>query len=253
MPISQDHHDLFRSSDISDKLDLLQSLLDSKDLTSDKALALLNIIRGEFEQPQRHNSSVYRRYSQVMEFLHKQMPEVYEQVVNAWQQRRPVAPSTKPTIQSLISEPMKAASETTRTIEAEAGLEEPREDIEEPAKGGHETISRAEPQEALKEEIGETEEEHEESEEEHEEESEKEETEKEEEIEEESEKETEKEEEKENDNDKEEESEEENHEEEEKNEEELAEKEEGKSEELEEERARGEEQEENTEAEETED
>ena len=46
MDTFQNRHALFRgSSTVSDKLDLFQSLLDSKDLTADQALALLNVIR----------------------------------------------------------------------------------------------------------------------------------------------------------------------------------------------------------------
>ncbi len=43
MPISKDHHDLFHGSSTLDKINLFQTLLDSKDLTSMEALALLTI------------------------------------------------------------------------------------------------------------------------------------------------------------------------------------------------------------------
>jgi hypothetical protein len=96
MPISQGHRDLFRDPNTVDKLNFFQSLLDSKDLISDLALALINIIRSELERPQRQSASAYRRYSEVTGSLCKQMPEVYGQVVEAWQQRRQEASSVKP-------------------------------------------------------------------------------------------------------------------------------------------------------------
>src|ERR1051325_366668 len=185
MPLSQDHHDLFHQPTVSDHLNLFQSLLDTKDLTSEKALALHNIIRTELERPQQ-NRSVYRRYSQVMESLHREMPEVYEQVVNGWQEKRQVITST----------PRAVEAERTPAAESEAEFEEPRAGIQESGKGGPETSPQEESQETLEKEGEEPEEEHEESEEE--EETEKEETEKEEEREEESEEEAEPEEEKEN-------------------------------------------------------
>ncbi len=132
MSISQDHHNLFRNSDTTDKLNLLQSLLDSKDLTSEQAFALLNIVRTELEQSQRRNSSVYRRYSGVMESLRKQMPEVYEQVVNTWQYRRQDVSSAKSPLHSLMQEPVGAGSGTTLTTES-------KEVFEEHAKDGNET------------------------------------------------------------------------------------------------------------------
>lgn len=82
------HHDLFHSSDIFDHLSLFQSLLDSRDLTADQAFALLHTIRLELETPQAHRSMAYTRYGQVMESLHREMPDVYEQLVNAWKTKR---------------------------------------------------------------------------------------------------------------------------------------------------------------------
>src|ERR1051325_6971899 len=169
MPLSQDHHDLFHQPTVSDHLNLFQSLLDTKDLTSEKALALHNIIRTELERPQQ-NRSVYRRYSQVMESLHREMPEVYEQVVNGWQEKRQVITST----------PRAVEAERTPAAESEAEFEEARAGIQESGKGGPETSQQEESQETLEKEGEEPEEE-----------TEKEETEKEEKLEEEREEETE--------------------------------------------------------------
>ena len=90
MPTSQNQRDLFRPPSTLDKLNFFQSLLDSKDLICDLALAFILIIRAELEQPQKQSPSVYRRYAEVITGLCVQMPEVYEQVVAAWQQRRPI-------------------------------------------------------------------------------------------------------------------------------------------------------------------
>jgi len=90
MPTSQNYRDLFHPPSTLDKLNFFQSLLDSKELICDLALAFILIIRAELEQPQKQSPSAYRRYSEVITYLCVQMPEVYEQVVDAWQQRRPV-------------------------------------------------------------------------------------------------------------------------------------------------------------------
>lgn len=88
MSIPQGRRDLFRNPNTVDKLNFLQTLLESKDLISDLALALINIIRSELEQPQKQNAAAYRRYSQVITSLCTQVPDVYEHVVKAWWQRR---------------------------------------------------------------------------------------------------------------------------------------------------------------------
>src|SRR5512142_3059147 len=88
MPLSLNHRDLFHIPDTMDKLNLLQSLSYYKDLTSDHALALINIVRADLEQPQGASASMYRRYSEVTTSLRRQMPDVYEQMAAAWQQRR---------------------------------------------------------------------------------------------------------------------------------------------------------------------
>ena len=95
MPTSQNHRDLFRIPNTSDRLNLLEALMDLKDLTSDLALALINIVRAELEQPQKQNASVYRRYAEVIICLYRQMPEVYQQMVQAWQEMRRGAQSTR--------------------------------------------------------------------------------------------------------------------------------------------------------------
>lgn len=88
MPTSQCPRDLFCPPSTLDELNFFRSLLDSKDLTCNLTLALINIVRAELEKPQKQGPAAYRRYSEVVTSLYKQMPDVYEQVVAAWQQRR---------------------------------------------------------------------------------------------------------------------------------------------------------------------
>lgn len=108
MPTSQSHRDLFRPSNTLDELNLFRSLVDARDLTSDLTLALINIVRSDLEKPQKQSPTAYRRYSEVITCLDKQMPELYEQVVAAWQQRRPV----------VIARPMGSAQQESRPSEA---------------------------------------------------------------------------------------------------------------------------------------
>ena len=116
--MSQNHRDLFRIPSTADKLNLLQALLDLKDLTSDLALALIIIIRAELVQPQKQSASVYRRYTEIIRCLCAQMPEVYEQVVRAWQQRHQAANLPL----SPMQEAEQAASETVHAMESEEEL-----------------------------------------------------------------------------------------------------------------------------------
>lgn len=164
VPISRDHRELFRIPNTLDKLNLLQYLAGGQDLTSDLALALINIIRAELEHPQKQTSSAYRRYSEVTASLHRQMPEVYEQMATAWQQRRRGDASVASPLRSLMPKPVKAASGATYPAESREG-EEAAEADEEPAKGGRGATDRAEPGETHEEELEETKEEHEEPEE----------------------------------------------------------------------------------------
>lgn len=90
MPTSQNYRDLFRHPSTVDKLNFFQSLLNAKDLISDLALALIIVIRAELEKPNQQSPAAYRRYAEVITTLCTQMPEIYEQVSDAWRQRRPI-------------------------------------------------------------------------------------------------------------------------------------------------------------------
>jgi len=84
MPISQDHRDLFHSSAALDKIKLFQSLLESQDLTSMEALALLNSIHAELESPHGHDPAIFRQYAEAMEALRLKMPDVHKEVAEKW-------------------------------------------------------------------------------------------------------------------------------------------------------------------------
>ena len=126
MSLSQDHSNLFRRSDVTDKLSLLQSLLDSRDLTPVQAIALLNNIRAELETPQTNRSSVYRRYAQVMESLRRAMPEVHEEVVQAWETKKATLQTQGEAEENEEVEVEEVVSELGEEIEIES--EEPSKD-----------------------------------------------------------------------------------------------------------------------------
>ena len=158
MPDSRNHYDLFRKSSAAEKLDLFQSLLDSKDLTFDQALALLRTIRADLENPKANRSSVYVRYGQLMESLHKQMPEVYEQVANAWRTKRGLLhsePGTTGTV--LTSQPReKSLSSEDYAKEPAAGYKQ----VEEHTKSDQQAVHTTVPEEEAMIEIGGKEDEH---------------------------------------------------------------------------------------------
>ncbi len=164
MPISENHRDLFFHSATSGKLDLFRSLLESKDLTFDEALALLSAVHAELEQPKAHPSSMYIHYADMVEYLHQQMPEIHDQVVNAWRARRGVVPAEKKPVEGLLGIQAPARSESTE--ESMEGFVEDGKIEEQPAKVDHEAIHTTDSKEELEGEVKEGEEEHEEAEEE---------------------------------------------------------------------------------------
>src|SRR6266540_2805011 len=131
MTTPRNHRDLFIHSDISHKLDLFQSLLDSKDLTFDEALALLSAVHAELRHPKVHPSSMYIRYAEAVESLHQQMSDVHDQVVNAWQAKRGIIHSGKNSVEA-NEEPVEAVEKGEEEHEeTEEGPEEENEDEKE--------------------------------------------------------------------------------------------------------------------------
>ena len=149
---------LFRKSSAAEKLDLFQSLLDSKEISVDTALALLSTIRVELEHPKANPSSVYVRYGQLVDILHAQMPEVYDQVANAWRTRRGLLQSEQSvTGKAIVSQPEETPSASEEYTEDFAtGYRQ----VQEPAKSDHQTVHSTEPQEEVSVEVGGKEEEH---------------------------------------------------------------------------------------------
>ncbi|MCL4529888.1 MAG: ABC transporter permease [Chloroflexi bacterium] len=82
-----DHKDLFGKTGPGDMLDYLQSHLQARDLSRDEALAILGAVHVELTNPKDSNRGVYQKYSQFMEALHSEMPDVHDFVVSAWGER----------------------------------------------------------------------------------------------------------------------------------------------------------------------
>src|SRR5215212_4765385 len=145
MSISENHRDLFFHSATSGKLDLFQSLLDSKDLTFEEALALLSAVHAELEQPKAHLSSMYIHYAEMVESLHQQMPEIHDQVVDAWRAQRGIVGFTPNSVQGLLGSLARTGAKPTGE-DSEEFVEDGKIGIE-LAKGGHETIHSVESKE----------------------------------------------------------------------------------------------------------
>ena len=158
MPDSGNRQHLFRKSSAAEKLDLFQSLLDSKEITVDTALALLSTIRAELENPKANPSSVYVRYGQLVESLYKQMPDMYDQIVSAWRTRRGLLQSEQGiTGKSIASQPGEKPETSQEYGEDFAtGYRQ----VQGPAKGDQQAVHSIGPHEEVSVEVGGLEEEH---------------------------------------------------------------------------------------------
>lgn len=81
---SQTYKDLFRRATTSDLLLLLRSMLDSRDLRPQDALALAGAVHAVLRKPGEPNGSAYAQYARTMALLRHEMPEVHEHVVVNW-------------------------------------------------------------------------------------------------------------------------------------------------------------------------
>jgi hypothetical protein len=104
MPISSSHHDLFHNSNILDKINLFQMLLETQGLTSMEALALLNTIHMELAQSQDHSPANYTQYAQMMEEFKQRMPALQEEVTRKWSELQFILKSRQSTSAELINE-----------------------------------------------------------------------------------------------------------------------------------------------------
>jgi len=138
MPLSKNHHVLFQQSNVTDRMSLFQSLLDSHELTQDEALALLGAIHADLRQSQGQDGTIYARYARVMESLHSEMPDVHQYVVANWQMPHTEADplddssNTEPNIKQSQETKSEAADKPEITEGVEGGeLEESKEFPEE--------------------------------------------------------------------------------------------------------------------------
>ena len=73
---------------------MFRSLLDSRDIASDEALAFAGLIHANLRSLQGEDGSVYARYAQAMALLQHTMPDAYTHVIGNW--RLPSTNSPKP-------------------------------------------------------------------------------------------------------------------------------------------------------------
>lgn len=91
---SQTYKDLFRRATTTDLLLLLRSMLESRDLRPQEALALAGATHAGLRKPGERNGSAYAQYARTMALLRYEMPEVHEHVVVNW--RPPETRSSPP-------------------------------------------------------------------------------------------------------------------------------------------------------------
>jgi hypothetical protein len=84
MSISQNYKELFRYPTITEIVSTFQSLLDSRDIASDEALAFAGVIHANLRSLQGNDGYIYAKYAQAMAFLLHTMPDVYNHVVSNW-------------------------------------------------------------------------------------------------------------------------------------------------------------------------
>jgi hypothetical protein len=91
---AQTYKNLFRRATTSDLLLLLRSMLDSRDLRPQDALALAGAVHAGLRKPGERNGSAYAQYARTMALLRHEMPETHEHVVANW--RLPETRSSPP-------------------------------------------------------------------------------------------------------------------------------------------------------------
>jgi hypothetical protein len=84
---ASEHNHLFNQTGPQSMLDYLQSRLAARDLSAEEALAMLGAVHEELNNPANADRGAYQRYSEFMESLRTEMPDVHDYVVSAWGQR----------------------------------------------------------------------------------------------------------------------------------------------------------------------
>ena len=82
-----EYNNLFSETGPRNMLEYLQSRLVARDLSADEALAMLSAVHEELNDPANMDRGVYQKYSEFMETLRTEMPDVHAYVVSAWERR----------------------------------------------------------------------------------------------------------------------------------------------------------------------
>ena len=82
-----EYNNLFGQTGSESMLDYLQSRLAARDLSAEEALAMLGAVHQELNNPANVDRAMYQKYSEFMESLRTEMPDVHDYVVSAWGQR----------------------------------------------------------------------------------------------------------------------------------------------------------------------
>ena len=83
-----EYNNLFSESGPQNMLDYLQGRLAARDFSAEEALAMLGAVHEELSNSGTVvNCAVYQKYSEFMEALRTEMPDVHDYVVSAWEQR----------------------------------------------------------------------------------------------------------------------------------------------------------------------
>ena len=82
-----EYNNLFNETGPQSTLDYLQSRLAARDLSAEEALAMLGAVHQELNDPANADRGAYQKYSEFMEALRNEMPDVHDYVVSAWEQR----------------------------------------------------------------------------------------------------------------------------------------------------------------------
>lgn len=84
MLLSESHKDLFRPAATSDVLSLFQTLLESRDILPQEALALAGAVHAGLRKPRGQAGTVYAGYARAMALLRYALPEIHEHVTANW-------------------------------------------------------------------------------------------------------------------------------------------------------------------------
>ena len=82
-----EYNHLFDESGPRSMLDYLRSHLAAGNLSAEEALAMVGAIHEELTDPTKTDRGLYQDYSEFMESLRTQMPQVHDYIVSAWNQR----------------------------------------------------------------------------------------------------------------------------------------------------------------------